>query len=449
MHVSVETTSELGRKLKIEVPSQRVEDEVADRIRKMAPQVRVDGFRPGKVPLGVVRKLYAGRVREEVLQETIESSLRDALQQEKLEPAATPRITDFHAHAGEPLRYEVSFEVYPKVQLSPPEQIPLTRFEAELGDADVDQMMERLRRQRRRFEAVERPAMTGDRLLIDLDTSVAGAAVEGAQMRHALLELGANGLPPGFDAQLAGAITGERREFDLQVPDDYPSPELAGKTAHFAVHVKEIQEPVLPGLDADLARSFGVESGDLDQLRREVRENMERELNATLHNRNKDAVMEALLRHNEITLPESLVQEEMQRLAEPHRERAKQQGQVLDEEKLAAAIEPAARRRVALGLIIRTLVAEHGLRPDRLRVRRLIEQVAGGYAQPELVVQWYYERPERVQEFELMDMENQVVEWFTARAQVTVERRSFAELMFPAQHGGRAQEHSSDNPIAR
>lgn len=431
MQVSVETTSELGRKVQIAVPEERMAGQVEERLRALARQVRIDGFRPGKAPLSVVKKMYQAQVRDEVVQELIESTLYDALTEQNLLPAGPPAINHLHLHPGEGFHYDALFEVYPEIQLVVGDQIELVQVESAITDTDVAEMLQRLQQQRRRFEPGEQPAQMGDRVIVTADTSVEGAAIDEARLERAPLILGSNRLPHGFDNQLVGAAAGDTRSFDLEVASDYPHAQLAGKTVHFAVEVLAVEHCVLPALDAEFAQSFGIESGDLDELRQQARANMERDLQKQLQTQLKQAVMDALLEQHPLTLPIALVRDETRRLAEPYREQAAKQRQELDLQALTTMFENMARRRVALGLILRKAIEQENLTVDAERVRVLVEEQARGYEDPDAVIRWYYEEPERLQEFELLDLENQVVGWVLERARIRRESRRFFEVMYP------------------
>ncbi len=420
MQVSIEATGELGRRLTVEIPAAEVEQEVANRLRSLAQRVRIDGFRPGKVPLKVVTQRYGSKVRDEVTDEVVQRSLGDALRQENLRPAGGPKIESRELTPGEALRFTAVLEVFPDLELASMGDLELERPVAEVTEQDVDELIEVLRRQKRTWEPVERAAQEGDRLVIDYRGTVDGAPLPGGRGESVPAELGSGRLLDAFEERLQGLAAGAEVEFDVTYPADHPKPEAAGRTVHYQVTVRSVSEPRLPAVDEAFARDFGVTEGGVESLRREVRANMERELARAIRGRLKDQVMEALLAHHTVAVPEGLVDEEAGRLRAQIEEAGDGGG--------ADDVQAKARRRVTLGLIIAELVRVHGIVVDPVRVRAAVEEIAAGYENPEEVVQYYYGNRELLGGVESMVLEDQVVDWVAERAAVRDRPATFGEL---------------------
>jgi trigger factor len=430
MEVTVETAG-LERRMRVQLPEDRVSSEVQRRLQDLSKQARIPGFRPGKVPMKVIQQRYGRQVRDEVVGDLLQSSFYDALVQEKLRPAGSPSIE--RDAAGDGLTYTATFDVYPEVQLPPLETLRIRRPVAAVGDADVDGMIETLRRQRRTWSEVERAATASDRVVVDFEGFMDGAPLENAKGEDFPLELDAGRMIPGFEDGLVGAQAGESRTLELSFPEAYHAGELAGRPVRFEVTVKKVEEPGLPEVDEAFAASFGVTEGGADALRREVRSNMQRELEQVLQNLTKQRTMDALLEGQNIELPAALVEEEARRALERRKLELAHSG--MDPEQAGldpAQLEDEARLRVSLGLVLSEVIRDNELRADPQKVRARIEGIAATYEQPGEVVNWYYGSPERLADVETAVLEEQVVDWVLQRAQVSDEEMSFAELMSPA-----------------
>ncbi|GBE48047.1 trigger factor [bacterium BMS3Bbin12] len=428
MQVSIETTGELQRRLTVEVPAEQVEQEVATRLHSLAQRVRIDGFRPGKVPLKVVVQRYGDKVRDEVTDEVVQRSLGDALRQENLHPAGGPRIESREVIPGASLRFTVVLEIFPDVQLASLDDLTLECPTAQVTDQDVDELLETLRRQRRAWEPVQRAACDGDRLVIDYQGTIDGAPLPGGSAESVSAELGSGRLLDAFEEQLRGLKPGDRAAFDVSYPAEHPKAEVAGKTVHYTILVHSVSESHMPALDEDFARGFGVTEGGVDALRIEVRANMERELARAIRGRLKDQVMSALLARNPVTVPDTLMREEVERLQAQAAESGDSTKGVSGPEDL----ESAARRRVGLGLIIAELVRVNGIAVDPVRVRAAVEGIAASYENPDEVVQWYYGDRGLLSGVESMVLEDQVVDWVAERAGVREVPGTFRELTHSA-----------------
>lgn len=434
MQVTVDTTNGLERRMRVQIPEDRVQGEVDKRLGDMARSMRIPGFRPGKTPVKVVRQRFGRAVRDEVVGDMVRSSLVDAIGQEQLNPAGMPTIEPVSSEPGQGVVFTAVFDVYPDIDLPPVESLQIARPRAQVEDADVDRMIETLRRQRRAWESVERPAAIGDRVVINFRGEVDGQALEQGEGTEVPLELGSGRMIPGFEDGLVGANGGQQRPLSLQFPDDYPAAELAGKPVEFSVEVQRVEEGRLPAVDDEFAASFGVADGGAEGLRLEVRNNMTRELNEALSAITKQRVMESLLSGKPVDLPTALVEQERDRAMEQSRTEMIHSG--VDPQAIELrpeAFEEAARRRVALGLLLNELIKVNDIEVDTEKVRARIETVASTYEDPNEVIGWYYSDPARLSDIESTVLEGQVVDWVLERASVTEERTSFDEVLNPGQ----------------
>jgi trigger factor len=434
MEVTVETTAGLERRLKVAVPEDRIRSEVDKRLNEMASRVRVPGFRPGKAPRRVVAQRFGRQVREEVVGELLSSSFYDALQQEQLRPAGRPTIDPVATEPGGGLNYTAIFDVFPEVELPAVEGLEIVRPVAEVGESDVDAMIERLRHQRREWNEVDRPATASDRAIIDFEGFRNDEPIEQARATEFPLELSGGRMLEGFEAGLVGASAGEERRLELRFPEQHPEASLAGQPVRFEVRIRRVEEPRRPEVDEAFVRSFGIEDGSTESLRREIRANMERELADALRTATKARVMQTLLTGRDIELPRSLIEQENQRALEQRRNELIQAG--IDPEGMTldpSAFEEQSRRRVALGLLLSEVIRSNELRVDPARVRARVETIASTYEDPHEVLSWYYGDRSRLSDIESAVLEDQVVEWILERAQVREEPTTFDALLNPGQ----------------
>ncbi|HHB11776.1 MAG TPA: trigger factor [Chromatiales bacterium] len=436
MQVSVEEISEVERRMTVEVPAEQVTAEVESRLRELRGRVRLNGFRPGKVPLKVVRQRFGQSVLQEVAGELLQSSFQEAVAQEKLQPAGAPRIEPVQPKMGEALSYTATFEVYPDIALAELSDLTIREPQVEITEADVDAMIDKLREQHKRWEPVERPAQQGDQVVIDFEGSIDGEPFEGGKAEDYTVQLGEGRMIAGFEAQLEGARPGEERTIEVTFPEDYPRKQLAGKQASFRVKVKEVREPRLPEVDEEFARQFGIESGSVEELRADVRKNMERELKQAVRARIKQQVMDALLARHQFPIPQSLIDEEVRQLKA---QSAANMPQGVDVTQLPD--EPFvedARRRVALGLIIGRILREQDIQLDQARVEAALDELAATYEDPEMVKNYFRSNREQMAGIEAMVLEDQVVDWVREQAASEAQPMSFDELMAPAGQGAAA-----------
>lgn len=438
MQVSVENTGPLERKLRVEVPEEKIASEVKNRLQSLSRTTRIQGFRPGKAPLKVVEQRYGDKVRQEVVGEVMQSSFFEALNKEKLRPASQPEI-DPRDERGNGLIFTATFEVYPEITPAPVEDLEIEKPVCEVTDADVDKMIEVIRKQQRSFKPVERAAEKGDALKIDFKGTIDGAPFEGGEGKDFRIELGSGRLIAGFEEGLTGAKPGQNLTLDLTFPEDYQHENLAGKPVTFDITVNEVNEPILPELNDELFASMGVREGGLEAFRIEVRRNMEREVEQALLSRSKDNVMDALNAANPVELPQALVSNETENLHQQLRSNLQMQGIDADQykpnEEQENRLVEQAKRKVTLQLVIADLVKNEGIKVEANQVRQMIEKVAEGYEDPNEVINWYYSDRNRLAEVEALALEDEVVQWVLSKASVKEKQMSFDDLMNKGQTG--------------
>lgn len=431
MQVSVETLSDLERRVTVQVPAAKVAKEIDDRLQSLSRRVKIDGFRPGKVPLKLVKKIYGDQVRYEAISELMQHTLHDALVQEKLNPLGGPKVEPKNLEEGQDLEYSATFEVMPEFEPTGFESIQVERPTAEVTEQDVDAMIENLRQQRKTWAIVEQPASEGHRVRIDFEGKIDGEPMAGGKGEDASLVLGEGSMLKDFESGITGLTAGAETEFDLTFPEDYHAREIAGKTARFWVKLNSVEEASLPEVDDAFAASFDVHEEGIAGLRRSLRENMERELLDGIKVAIKRQVMQGLLTANPIPTPQALVDLEIESLARqlPFPENAKDEK---SQQLKIQLFEAEARRRVALGMLISQLAATQEIKVDEGRVRNQLESLASTYQEPEEVIRWYEKTPQALENVRASVLEDQIVEWLLERAQVTEKVSTFAEIMRPA-----------------
>lgn len=431
MQVSVESTSALERRMSITVPAERIETQVNKRLQQTAQKAKIPGFRPGKVPMSVIRQRFEADARQEAVGDVIQSSFYEAVAEQKLAPAGQPSVEPKVLEKGKDLEFVATFEVFPEIKVSGLEGIAIERQQAEVADADVDNMLDILRKQNTRFEAVERAAEKDDQLNIDFVGKIDGEAFAGGSATGTQLVLGSGRMIPGFEDALIGAKAGEERVINPTFPEDYQNLDLAGKTAEFTVKVNSVSAPQLPELNDEFFALFGIKEGGLEGFRAEVRKNMERELRQAIKSKIKNQVMEGLLAANPVEVPKALIANEVNNL----RVQAVQQfgGNIKPDQLPAELFEEQAKRRVSLGLIVAEVVKQFELKPDDARVRELIQEMASAYQEPEQVVAWYYKNDQQLNEVRSVVLEEQVVDTVLQKANVTDKSVSYEEAVKPAE----------------
>lgn len=440
MQVSIETTAGLERRMRVQVPAERVEREIEQRLRALGKRAKLNGFRPGKIPLDVVKKRFGGEVRQEVLGELLRDTCNEALAQEKINPAGGPRIDTVNNEPGKDLEYTATFEIYPEIQLQGLEGIAVERPVAEISANDVDAMFENLRQQRARWESVQRAAQSGDRLQLDFEGQVDGASFPGSKSEKALVVLGDNRMLKDFESGLIGVQAGEARDFEVKFPEDYQVKQVAGKTTQFHVHAHRVETRVLPELDAEFCKSFGVDDGGLDKLRTEVTANMQREMADTVRSRMKEQVLNALLAANPVSLPKALLDEEIEHL----RQDALARMGIKDTKKAVdlpgELFAEQAKKRVSLGLIVGEIITQRQLRVDNERVEQRMERMAEDYSNPSEALRSLRSNSAVRRQIEGLVLEDQAVDALLAKAAITDKSVSFKELMHFHDH-----DHSHDH----
>jgi trigger factor len=436
MQTTLETLGALERRLNVALPLSEVEGEVHKRLSKLARTVRVPGFRPGKVPLKMVAQQYGPQVRSDVIADAVQKQFNDAVRAQNLRVAGFPRIEqraqDAPDASPDALEFSAVFEVYPDVSIGDVTTITVERPVASVTAADVDRTLDVLRRQRTTFEPVSRGAQSGDRVLVDFTGTIDEVEFPGGQARDFAIMVGEGRMLPEFEAAVTGMHAGENKAFDLTFPADYHGKEVAGRVAHFDLHVKQVAQPRVPELDEAFARQFGIASGRVDDLRREVEANLNLELKRKIEARVKDQALAGLRGVADFALPRALVDQEAQGLAQRMAANLREQGMKAEDINLTPDLfAEQAQERVKLGLIVGELVRSQDLQAKPEQVKALVQETAQTYEQPEAVVRWHYEKRERLAEFESMAIEQNVVNWVLARARVTDAPTTFEALMAP------------------
>jgi trigger factor len=426
MQVSLTPTGGLERRLEVAVPATEVATEVEQRLKNISRTARLKGFRPGKAPITVVRKQFGEQVHAEVVSDLMRSSFAQALSQQKLTPAGGPRIEPITMGPGTELKYAAIFEVLPEIQVKPLESIAIERPTAEVTEEDISAMIESMRRQRPVFTAAQRPAQETDRVTIDFDGRIDGQPFEGGEGRDVAVLLGSRQSLAELEEGLKGATAGESRTISLSFPADSPNKNIAGKTAELQVTIKRVEQQSLPEVDEAFCRAYGVEEGDVEALRVEVRRSMERELTDVIRNRVHAQVMDALYRENSFEVPRALVDEQVQRLQLDAARRigAKDASQVPARE----IFEDQARRRAALGLLMGQIVKAQGIKVDRERVQSRLGDLVAQYPNPDEARRAYLQNADAMRQVESVVLEDQAVDWIVEHARVTDKPMTFKDL---------------------
>lgn len=431
MQASLETISSLERRLSITMPLDEVNAEVETRLKRLARTAKLHGFRPGKVPMRIVEQQYGGQVRQEVLGDAVQKSFGEAVREKNLRVAGYPNIEvkSADSEVGK-FEYTATFEIYPEVSVSGLEGTVIEQPKVEIGEAQVDKTVEILRKQRAVFELVDHAAASGDQVRMDYTGRINGEVFEGGSGEGVSIQLGEGRLLPDFEANVSGLKAGESKTFDLSFPDDYHGKDVAGKTASFEVKVTEVRGPKLPEIDAEFAKSLGVEDGDITKMRSEVKANLEREVKRRAATRVKEQAMKALLDATKIELPKALIDLEVERLTQNMRQDLVSRGMKAEQIPLPReAFEAEAKRRVQLGLIIAELVRKNGLEAKPDQIKAMVAELSRSYEKPEEVTRWYYQTPERLREIESIVLEDNVVQWVLGQAKVEDKATEFEDLM--------------------
>ena len=433
MAVTVETLEKLERKMTLTLPVAVIQAEINSRLKRLARTVKMDGFRPGKVPMNVVAQRYGYSVQHEVMNDKVGEAFANAANEAKLRVAGQPRITEKDAAPQGEMAFDAVFEVYPEVKIADLSGAEVEKLSAEVTDAAIDKTLEILRKQRRTF--AQRPqdgaAQLGDRVSVDFEGKIDGEAFPGGKAEGFQFILGDGQMLKEFEEATGGMKTGESKTFPLAFPADYHGKDVAGKSADFMVTVHKIEAAHLPEVDAALAKSLGIDDASVEGLRADIRKNLEREVKFRLLARNKQAAMDALLAKAELDCPKSAVQSEVLRLIEGARADLKQRG-VKDADKAPIPEEifrPQAERRVRLGLAVAELVRSHDLHAKPEQIKAHIEELSASYEKPTDVVRWYYGDNDRMAEVQAIVLENNVTDFILSQSKVSLKAVSFDELM--------------------
>ena len=432
MQVSVETTQGLERRLTISVPAETVDVEVKNRLRQVSKTQRIDGFRPGKVPASVIQKRFGKSVRQEVAGEIMQRNFVDAIIAEKINPAGRPSFVAKSNEDGKALEFEATFEIYPEVELKDLEKIAVERPDVEVNDSDLDEMFQTLQKQHQTWKENKRVTKKGDKLTLDFNGRVDGEEFEGGKAEGFELELGAGRMIPGFEKEITGMKAGEEKTIKVTFPDDYHAENLKGKEAEFDIVVHKTEGSVLPKVDEEFAKLFGVQEGGVDALRAEVSKNMARELTQAVKGKVKEQVIEGLLAGHEVGLPSALVAQEVDVLRQQAMQRF--QGQ-MDPKNLpelpSEMFTEQAERRVKIGLLLGEVIKVNKLTVDNAKVDELIATAASAYEDPKEVIEYYANNKELMQQMQNVALEEQAVEFLVEKADVSSKKASFKDIMNP------------------
>jgi len=426
MQVSVESTGNIKRKLTIVIPAERVDGEVDTRLKSMRSRVKIDGFRPGKVPMSVVSQQYGDSVYQEVVGELFQSTFYEAAEQEKLKVAGMPQIDATTVEAGKDLEYTATFDIYPQFKIADISKMEVKQPTVKIMAADVDEMIETLRTQQKGWKEVKRAAKKGDLLVVDFDGKLDGETFEGGAAEDFSVELGAGRMLEDFEKALIGMKTGAKKDADVTFPDEYPAENLKGKTAKFTLNVKKVSAPALPKVDKDFIKKFGIEDGTEKSFKAEIKSNMERELEQRIKSRVKQSVMEGLHEIHEIDLPKALVKDEIQQV----RNEMAQNSQGADLSSLPDEMfEEQAARRVKLGLIVGEVITVNKLEKDQAKVDEMLETLAASYEDPQALIEYYRTNQQAMQTIEASVMEEMIVDWVLEKAKIKDEKMKFSDLV--------------------
>ncbi|PSJ80059.1 trigger factor [Neisseria iguanae] len=432
MSVTVETLENLERKVIVSLPWADINAETDKRLKQTQRRVKIDGFRPGKAPLKIVAQMYGASAQNDVVNELVQRTFYDIAVSENLKVAGFPRFEGIEEQDDqESFKIAAIFEIFPEIIIGNLSAQEVEKVTAAVGDAEVEQTIEILRKQRTRYNHVEREAKNDDRVIIDFEGKIDGELFEGGSSKNYAFVLGASQMLPEFEAGVVGMKAGESKDVEVNFPADYHGQEVAGRTAVFTITLNNVSEPTLPEVDTDFAKALGIEDGDVSKMREEVKKNVGREVERRIQNQTKDSVMEALLKAAELQVPAVLVNEEAARLANEMKQNFMNQG-MTDAANLDLPIDmfkEQAERRVALGLILAKMVEENKLEPTEAQIKAIVANFAESYEDPQEVINWYYADESRLQGPTSLAVENNVVDFVLGKAKVTEKNLSFDEVM--------------------
>lgn len=430
MEATTAQANALERRIDLSIAIAEVEKEMEPRLRRMGRNMKVPGFRPGKVPFAMVKQQYGDQARHEVLSEKLDRAFGEAVTAQNLHVAGYPRLEAKESDSTTHMEFTAVFEVYPEFTPGDLSTAEIEKPVLEVGSAEIEKTFDILRKQRVRYETADRGAQKEDRVVIDFTGKKDGVPFQGGSATDYPFVLGQGMMLPDFENAVEGTNAGESKTFDLTFPADYHAKDLAGQTVQFEITVKQVQAPRLPDVDADFAKMMGVADGDVDKMRAEVEANLKREVKRRVEAKLKDQVMDALLKANPIAVPASLVDLEVNRLMQTARQDMEQRGMKVKDLPLQPEwFADQAKRRVTLGLVLAEIVKTENLQASPEQVRSVIEEMAASYEQPEEFVRWYYTQPQRLSDVEGVVLENNVVAWALNKAKVSEKPADFDELM--------------------
>jgi len=426
MQVSLETTEGLERKMTVEVPAEKITSVTEERLQGMCKQAKISGFRPGKVPIRVIRQRFGKQVFNEVVTSTMQSSYQEAVMQEKLRPAGNPQIEPVNLKVDEDLKYIATFEVYPEIEVADVSGFEIETAEVEIKDADIDDMIEKLRKQKTEWEDADRAAKQEDRVTMDFKGSVDGEFFEGGSQDDFATVIGSNNLLPDFEKQLEGVKAGDEKTFDVTFPEDYGQKDLANKVAKFEIVVKKVEQAILPEVNEEFVKGFGIDDGKLDTLKEQMTQNMQVELEQRKKAFKKDQVMQKLFEANEFEIPKALITQEIQAL----RQQSMQSMNLQDESMLPDTLfEEEAKRRILIGLTVGEIAQKQDIKVDQEKVNQALNVIATNYGQPEEVIQYYRSNQKAMANLEVMVVEEQVVDWVVEQSKTVSKPFTFDEFV--------------------
>jgi len=429
MQVTVESTGALERRMRVELPAERIEQEVSSRLKSVGRTAKLKGFRPGKVPPKVVKQRYGKQIRQEVVSELMQQSYTDAVMQENLNPAGGPQIEPEIAKDDSSFAYVATFEIMPVIELKDLDKLKVERPDVTIDDSDLDDMILKLRKQKATWETVDRKSADGDRVVVDFTGTLKGEAFEGGTGTEVPVILGQGQMLPDFEKALFGIKAGDEKSFKVKFPKEYHADDLAGKKVDFAIKTHRVEEEILPPVDDELAAAFEVKEGGIDQFLKDVRENMDREADAKVKGDVREQVMAALLDANPIEIPQTLKQQEMHSL----QHEAMQRMGIEDHDQAPPIenFEEMGDKRVRLSLLVSQLIADQDLKVDDDKVRDRVEEMCAGYENSEDMVNMYMANPQIVQQIQPMVLEQQAIDWLLDNGKTTKKKVSFTEYMNP------------------
>jgi trigger factor len=427
MQVTVESTGTLERRMRVELPAERIEKEVDSRLKSVGKSVKIKGFRPGQVPPKVVKQRYGAQIRQEVLSDLMQQSYSDAVQQENLNPAGGPRIETEAEGDGQGFTYVATFEVMPEVRIEGLDKLKVEKPEVDIGDSDLDDMIENLRKQKATWTEVERASAKGDRVVVDFEGKLKGEPIDGGQGKEVPVILGQGQMLPDFEKGLTGIKAGDEKTFKVKFPKDYQAEDLQGQKVDFTIHAHRVEEETLPPVDDSLAEMFSVKEGGLEQFKQDVLDNMRHEADQKVKSLVREQLMEELLAANPIEIPQALKHQEMHSMQHEAMQRLG-----IEDHDQAPPLEnfaESAEKRVRLGLLIRQLITEQDIRLDEERVREHVEDMCAGYENADEMVNMYLNTPQVRQQVEPIVLEQMAFDWLLEQGKVKTRKVGFTEFM--------------------